>query len=141
MKDIKYILVILGFDLCYSYIFKGKFEVNDIISILLILTFSIYICGTIITYKFNLTYTDNLHKNLTLAFLAIGIVAFSYFYVLRIGDSVKLFTLRFLIFLYISRVPTVFLYKKTMTPLISCYNWVPQNKNNYERLSLLWNQL
>lgn len=91
ITDLKYVVLIFGLGIVYSYIFNSRFELSDMLYILLNFTFSVYVCGTIITYKFNLKYIDGLHKNLTLTFAAMGIVTFSYFYIIRLGFENYLF--------------------------------------------------
>lgn len=91
IKDLKYIIIIFGFSIVYSYIFNCRFELSDMLYILLNFTFSIYVCGTIITYKFNLKYIDSLYKNLTLTFVAVGIVTFAYLYVIKLDFGNYLF--------------------------------------------------
>ena len=79
LNDLKNIFGMICFSIVYSYIFNKNFNIVDSINILLIFTFSIYICGVIITYKFKKIYINNFYQHMTIAFLGIGIDSFSYY--------------------------------------------------------------
>lgn len=76
--DLKIICLMLCFSFFYSYIFNERYYIIDTINILVIFTFSIYICSLIITFRFKKKYIATFYKHMTVAFLGIGIVSFSY---------------------------------------------------------------
>lgn len=115
--DFKNVFFMLAFTIFYAGIFGRGFNANNIMSILLIINLSIYICGAMIAYKFNIEYIDSIHKNLILVFFGIGVMAFAYLYTLRAGsDNVYYFS-------RVARYNAVFSIHESISLIIAIKNY------------------
>lgn len=127
IDDFKVIGTIIIFSIMYSFALRkgyNVFEVVNLVDMMIIFSFSIYILSHII-YKFHYKYTNNIYIYLSSCFFAIGLSSFSYICFLQksyIYESFKTSCLIMQIFSYI--IETYF--------MIYCF-WNYKNNNNYSK--------
>lgn len=119
LMDIKIITMMSVVSVMYSFILNGRYDLIDTLNILLVLTISICVSSILVTYNFEKKYINNLYRYLSVAFFGIGLVSFSYIYLIRNGFSNPAFwgkatrlNMTFSIFESIFLIYSFFKYKK-----------------------------
>ena len=80
-NDLKVIGIIFLFCIMYSSIVREEFSILNILSIidvLIIFCFVLYIISAVATYSLKLKYINNLYRYLSICFLSVGMLSFSY---------------------------------------------------------------